>query len=199
MDSTAPITLPEDLDAGSDPRPTALVGNAEVAGGTPGNSRSRSQSHDRGARSRQSGARVLRSTEQITSRPTCFSSESHELGKRTAEASGPLRPPSRSSKCVHSEHIGRRTDKGEVRQAEPATPAIAMSSYRLLVCLSVLGWSERDLARRTGRHQTTIVRWAKGLSPVPGEEAAWLETLAAFHIAHPAPRRRPPAGQLAND
>jgi len=108
----------------------------------------------------------------------------------TAEGGGPLRSPSRSSRCVHFEHAGQRAGEREARQAEPATPAITMSSYRLLVCLSVLGWSERDLARRTGRHQTTIVRWAKGLSPVPGEVAAWLETLAAFHIAHPAPRRQ---------
>jgi len=60
-----------------------------------------------------------------------------------------------------------------------------MSSYRLLVCLTIIGWSDRNLARRTGRHQTTVVRWAKGLSPVPDEVAAWLETLAAFHLAHP--------------
>lgn len=65
-----------------------------------------------------------------------------------------------------------------------------MSSYRLLVCLIILGWSERDLARRTDRRQTTIVRWVKGLSPVPGEVAAWLEVLVAFHIAHPAPQTR---------
>jgi len=70
-----------------------------------------------------------------------------------------------------------------------------MSSYRLLVCLAILGWSERELARRADRHQTTIVRWVKGLSPVPGEEAAWLETLVAFHIAHPAPRRKRSTGQ----
>ena len=73
---------------------------------------------------------------------------------------------------------------------KPATAPVTMSSYRLLVCLAILGWSERELARRADRHQTTIVRWVKGLSPVPGEEAAWLETLVAFHMAHPAPRRR---------
>jgi len=70
-----------------------------------------------------------------------------------------------------------------------------MSSYRLLVCLIILGWSERELARRAGRHQTTITRWIKGLSPVPGEEAAWLETLVAFHVAHPAPRCMAGAGR----
>lgn len=108
----------------------------------------------------------------------------------TGKTGSPSPPPSRSGEGVHFEHTGRRTGEGEVRQAKPARPAVAMSSYRLLVCLAILGWSERDLARRTGRHQTTVVRWAKGLSPVPGEVAAWLETLAAFHIAHPAPRRQ---------
>ena len=64
-----------------------------------------------------------------------------------------------------------------------------MSSYRLLVCLAILGWSERELARRADRQQTTVVRWVKGLSPVPDEVAMWLETLVAFHMAHPAPWR----------
>jgi len=105
----------------------------------------------------------------------------------TDKTGGPSPPPSRNGECVHFEHAGRRTGEGEVRQAKPATPSVAMSSYRLLVCLAILGWSERDLARRTGRHQTTVVRWAKGLSPVPGEVAAWLETLAAFHVANPVP------------
>ena len=70
-----------------------------------------------------------------------------------------------------------------------------MSSYRLLVCLAILGWSERELARRADRHQTTIVRWVRGLSPVPGEVAAWLETLVAFHIANPTPRYIAGGGQ----
>lgn len=63
-----------------------------------------------------------------------------------------------------------------------------MSSHRLLICLAILGWSVRDLARRADRHQTTAARWAAGISPVPDRVAAWLETLAAFHVAHPAPR-----------
>ena len=78
--------------------------------------------------------------------------------------------------CVHFEHVA------DVPAARP------MSSHRLLVCLSVLGWSERELARRTGRHQTTIKRWANGSGAVDDDTAAWLEALAAFHLAHPAPR-----------
>ncbi len=65
-----------------------------------------------------------------------------------------------------------------------------MSPHRLLVCLAVLGWSERELARRTGRHQTTIKRWTSGSGAVDDGTAAWLERLVAFHLAHPAPRTR---------
>lgn len=79
--------------------------------------------------------------------------------------------------CVHTEHTA------DVRPMRP------MSPHRLLVCLAVLGWSERELARRTGRHQTTIKRWTGGGGAVDGDTAAWLENLVAFHLAHPAPRR----------
>ncbi len=63
-----------------------------------------------------------------------------------------------------------------------------MSPHRLLVCLAVIGWPERELARRTGRLQTTVRRWTAGRSPVPADVAAWVKTLAALHRAHPAPR-----------
>jgi len=63
-----------------------------------------------------------------------------------------------------------------------------MSPHRLLVCLAVIGWPERELARRTGRQQTTARRWTGGQTPVPADVAAWVEALAAFHQAHPAPQ-----------
>ena len=66
-----------------------------------------------------------------------------------------------------------------------------MSPYRLSICLLTLGWSERELARRTGEHRNTLRRWLAGESAIDTDVAAWLETLAAFHIANPAPRRRP--------
>ena len=84
--------------------------------------------------------------------------------------------------------------KGRPRNSEAqpkrATAPAVMSSHRLLVCLAILGWSERDLARRTDRHQTTVVRWVKGLSPVPGERP-----LAGNvdHLLH-----RPPRATLYN-
>jgi len=80
--------------------------------------------------------------------------------------------------CVHSEHVA---------DARPVRP---MSPHQLLVCLAVLGWSERELARRIGRHQTTIKRWTSGSGAVDDDTAAWLERLVAFHLAHPAPRYR---------
>lgn len=79
--------------------------------------------------------------------------------------------------CVHSEHVA------------DAWPVRRMSAHRVLVCLAVLGWSERELARRTGRHQTTIKRWTGGSGAVDDGTAAWLERLVTFHLAHPAPRR----------
>jgi len=85
-------------------------------------------------------------------------------------------PAAERAPCVHSEHVG------DVPAARP------MSSHRLLVCLAVLGWSERELARRTGRHQTTIKRWASGSGAVDDDTAAWLGRLVAFHLTHPAPR-----------
>jgi len=63
-----------------------------------------------------------------------------------------------------------------------------MAPRRLLVCLAVIGWSGHELARRTGRPQTTVRRWTTGETPMPADVAAWVETLAAFHRAHPAPR-----------
>ena len=58
----------------------------------------------------------------------------------------------------------------------------------LLSVNAVLGWPERELARRTGRHQTEVRRWVGGLSPIRADVAVWLETLTAFHEMHPAPR-----------
>jgi ribosome-binding protein aMBF1 (putative translation factor) len=69
--------------------------------------------------------------------------------------------------------------------------ATAMPSHRILRGLATLGWSERELARPTGRHQTTVRRWTDGTSPIDADVAAWLETLERFYRAHPAPRLAP--------
>lgn len=97
-----------------------------------------------------------------------------------------LEEPERvSGACVQNEHSDLPSDK--------ATTAAPMSGYRILRALVTLGWAERELARRTGRHQTTVRRWVEGLSPVDPAVAAWLETLERFHLEYPAPRLAPRA------
>ena len=66
------------------------------------------------------------------------------------------------------------------------SPAPPMSPYRLSVCLIILGWSERELARRTGEHRTTLRRWLAGESQIDPSVAKWLEVLVAVHVANPA-------------
>jgi transcriptional regulator with XRE-family HTH domain len=66
-----------------------------------------------------------------------------------------------------------------------------MSPYRLALCLLTLGWSERELARRTGEHRNTLRRWLAGESANDPAVAAWLEILMAVHLANPGPRRKP--------
>jgi len=91
--------------------------------------------------------------------------------------------------CVQNEHTKPASRIGGSRpDAEPNAAAAPMSPDRLLVCLAVIGWPERELARRTGRLQTTVRRWTGGRSPVPADVAAWVETLAALHRAHPPPQ-----------
>jgi len=67
-----------------------------------------------------------------------------------------------------------------------------MSAYRLGLCLITLGWLERELARRSGEHRTTITRWINNESVVDPDVAAWLEVLVAVHQTNPRPRRRKP-------
>ncbi len=85
-------------------------------------------------------------------------------------------PSAEAERCVQNEHISRpRSDK-------------VMSAHRLLFCLAMLGWGERELTRQLRRHQTDIRRWTNGAT-IPDDVAEWLEDLVAFHQAHPAPRR----------
>jgi transcriptional regulator with XRE-family HTH domain len=65
-----------------------------------------------------------------------------------------------------------------------------MSPYRLSLCLIILGWSERELSRRTGEHRTTLRRWLAGESDIDPAVATWLEVLVAVHVANPGPRRK---------
>ena len=64
-----------------------------------------------------------------------------------------------------------------------------MTPARLRRCLEILGWSNRHLAARLRWDESHVRRWLAGDYPMPDEPAAWVETLASFIEAHPAPPR----------
>ena len=108
--------------------------------------------------------------------------------------------PAKLRDCVHGEH--KTTCRSDCRdmQRRPA----GMSPYRIGLCLAILGWSERELARRTGRHQTEVRRWMLGSAIVDPDVAKWLTSLEQFFREHPAPRLRPmlkprPKGRTTTD
>jgi Helix-turn-helix len=88
--------------------------------------------------------------------------------------------------CGQNGHIPAGASCGQIGHI----PALPMSPYRLSLCLIILGWSERELARRTGEHRTTIRRWLAGESEIDSSVAKWLEVLVAVHVANPGPRRK---------
>lgn len=53
--------------------------------------------------------------------------------------------------------------------------------------LARIGWSRRELARRTGYDESTIRGWISGLWPVPADVLAWLDDLATYHLTHRPP------------
>lgn len=59
---------------------------------------------------------------------------------------------------------------------------------RLHAALATLHWSQRGLAGILRVDERQVRRWAQGAYEPPDEVLTWLETLAAFHEAHPVPR-----------
>ena len=105
-----------------------------------------------------------------------------KLGQPTSET-----PLAEMAECVHIEHT--LCFPLDSRKKPPRSSV--MSPYRMRLCLAILGWSERELARRTGRHQTEVRRWIMAISPIDPDVAEWLTALAQFFRDHPAPRLRP--------
>ena len=100
----------------------------------------------------------------------------------------------------HGLDIGHAQDQHPIQQASDPPTEVArcdqnghsrMRPRRLAVCLTILGWSAREYARRTGEHRTVVTRQLEGTSPVAADIAAWLERLIAAHLQNPCPRRRP--------
>ena len=105
----------------------------------------------------------------------------------------------KTTSCVHVEH--RPSNLPDCHEAPPR--AATISPYRIGLCLTTLGWSERKLARRTGRHQTEVRRWMLGTAMIDPSVAEWLAELEQFFREHPAPRLRPmlrrPVGERHHD
>jgi ribosome-binding protein aMBF1 (putative translation factor) len=59
---------------------------------------------------------------------------------------------------------------------------------RIRAALATLHWTGRGLAAVLQRDERQVRRWTSGAYEPPVELLAWLEKLAAFHDAHPAPR-----------
>lgn len=55
--------------------------------------------------------------------------------------------------------------------------------------LTVLGWEQREYARRIGWDEGTVRQWCRGTRDAPGEVDAWLAMVGAFYEAHPPPPR----------
>ncbi len=62
-----------------------------------------------------------------------------------------------------------------------------MTPTTLRAALATIGWSNCELARRTGIQEKQIRRMLKGDAAVPERIAGWLEDLAGYHAARPAP------------
>ena len=74
-----------------------------------------------------------------------------------------------------------------------------MTPERFKECLDAIGWTGRELGRQLGVDERQVRRWA-GSAEVPDQIAKWIEHLAQFHKANPAPRRvAPPTIQWDNE
>ena len=62
-----------------------------------------------------------------------------------------------------------------------------MTPPEFRLCLDLLAWSQRGLARLLGLDDRGVRRWASGQNEIPHDIATWLATLAACHARHPAP------------
>jgi hypothetical protein len=60
---------------------------------------------------------------------------------------------------------------------------------RLSAALTSVHWSPRELAEVLDIRADTVRKWLAERAAIPPSILPWLETLAAFHDAHPRPPR----------
>jgi hypothetical protein len=69
-----------------------------------------------------------------------------------------------------------------------------MTATELRQTLATIGWTQRGLAKALRCSHGLVHLWARDSAPLPAPVAAWLDTLATTHRAHPPPdgfRKRP--------
>lgn len=66
-----------------------------------------------------------------------------------------------------------------------------MSPDLLKEALATIGWSARELARRTGRTDSAGGEWIAGRREIPQDVAAWLLRQCRRLNLDPPPRRQP--------
>lgn len=64
-----------------------------------------------------------------------------------------------------------------------------MTTHDIARCLTVLGWSVRELGRQLDVSPQQARLWATGERSMPPRAALWLRLLARFHRDHPPPPR----------
>ncbi len=62
-----------------------------------------------------------------------------------------------------------------------------MTPEAFRTALALIGWSERQLAERTGYSQTTVNKYGRGVLKVPAPLAVWLERRAQAARDDPPP------------
>lgn len=65
-----------------------------------------------------------------------------------------------------------------------------MTPTRLRECISILGWTQRGLARMLNRQEGTVRQWARGVVTIPADTAEWLERRAVMAELNPPPARK---------
>jgi ribosome-binding protein aMBF1 (putative translation factor) len=62
-----------------------------------------------------------------------------------------------------------------------------MTPTELKDCLSIINWSQRQLARLIKRDERTVRRFVNGALQLPNKQIIWLRKLAEFHAQNPPP------------
>jgi hypothetical protein len=92
--------------------------------------------------------------------------------------------------CYVLADVQRRPDASPTALDPMAPATLPPPPERLQTALKRLRWTYGTLAIELRTSPSTTRNWGLGRSPVPPALLAWLEGLAAFHHAHPAPPLR---------